>query len=76
MYIHIFITDRIQLKNSNPITLRNLVHIMGDFFRKGKLENGRPYIILGTPLISCLELLLDTKSIADLNVFTTQVNGC
>ncbi|RZC43086.1 uncharacterized protein BDFB_006990 [Asbolus verrucosus] len=62
-----------QLQTTSPLMFRNCVHMLGEFYSKARSSKGELFNILATPLLSCLELLLTSKSLADLTLFTTQL---
>ncbi|KYB26290.1 hypothetical protein TcasGA2_TC009812 [Tribolium castaneum] len=61
-----------QLQTTNPSVFRNCMLIIGEFFSKARLSDGEPYKFLITPFFSCLELLLESKALPDLILFTRQ----
>jgi hypothetical protein len=62
-----------QLQTTSPLMFRNCVHMIGEFYSKAKLANGEPFNFLAVPFLSCLELLLNSKSLPDLVLFTNQL---
>ncbi|XP_044265908.1 CBP80/20-dependent translation initiation factor [Tribolium madens] len=63
-----------QLQTTNPSVFRNCMLIIGEFFSKARLSDGEPYKFLSTPFFTCLELLLDGKTLPDLILFTKQLH--
>ncbi|XP_050295025.1 uncharacterized protein LOC126735136 [Anthonomus grandis grandis] len=62
-----------QLQSSSPNLFRNSVHLMGEFFNKARMANGQHFTIMSTPLLSYLDMLLDSGDCMDLKLFTTQL---
>ncbi|KAG5861709.1 hypothetical protein JTB14_036471 [Gonioctena quinquepunctata] len=61
------------LQNTNPIGFRNSVRILGEFFNKARLANGEPFTFMATPLVSYLEMLLESAQPQDIQLFTSQL---
>ncbi|KAJ3649829.1 hypothetical protein Zmor_021549 [Zophobas morio] len=62
-----------QLQTTNPVFFRNCVQMIGDFYYKARLSNGEPYVFLAVPFVACLELLLNSKTLPDLMLLTSQL---
>ncbi|XP_048523732.1 uncharacterized protein LOC125504954 [Dendroctonus ponderosae] len=67
----------VNLKSAHPNLFRNSVQLMGDFFNKARLANGRQFSFMATPLLSYLDMLLETGDPLDLKLFVIQfyLNG-
>lgn len=53
---------------------RNSVQLMGEFFNKARLATGQQFLFMASPLLSYLDMLLDSPEPADLKLFAMQVN--
>lgn len=63
-----------QLQSSNPHMFRNSVQLMGEFFNKARLATGQQFLFMASPLLSYLDMLLDSPEPADLKLFAIQVS--
>ncbi|XP_028131801.1 CBP80/20-dependent translation initiation factor-like isoform X1 [Diabrotica virgifera virgifera] len=65
------------LQKTNPIAFRNCVRMLGEFFSKARLVNGDPFTFMLIPLVNCLEMLLDSPQVSDLQqvAFQFYLNG-
>ncbi|CAG9864054.1 unnamed protein product [Phyllotreta striolata] len=61
------------LNETNPAGFRNYVKMLGEFYSKARLANGQPFSFMVTPLLVCLEMLLESAQLSDLQQFTTQI---
>ncbi|XP_060536163.1 uncharacterized protein LOC132708071 [Cylas formicarius] len=65
--------SRVQLQTENPVIFRNSVRMMGEFYNKAKLADGKPFSFMAVPLISYLQMLLESADALDLKLFATQL---
>lgn len=63
----------VQLRSSNPNYFRNSILMMGEFFNKARLANGQQFSFMSIPIISYLEMLLESSHSVDLKLFTMQL---
>lgn len=61
------------MQAEDPNLFRNSVQLMGEFFNKARLANGQQFSFMATPLLSYLEMLLESAEAVDLKLFTIQV---
>ncbi|XP_057669364.1 uncharacterized protein LOC130901784 [Diorhabda carinulata] len=61
------------VSKANPTAFRNGVRMLGEFFHKARLVNGQPFTFMLTPLLSYLEMLLESAHALDLQQFTFQI---
>ncbi|KAI4467102.1 eif4g domain protein [Holotrichia oblita] len=68
---------RKQLQQSNPNGFRIAVRILSEFYHKARLATGKQITLLVAPLLSYLEMLLESAQPADIQLFTQQlsING-
>lgn len=48
--------------------------MLGDFFHKARLIDGKPFNFLTGPVVTYLEMLLDSNNELDFQLFTVQVS--
>ncbi|XP_050292691.1 uncharacterized protein LOC126733423 isoform X2 [Anthonomus grandis grandis] len=63
----------VQLQSASPNLFRNSVQLMGEFFNKARMANGQQFTFMSAPLLSYLDMLLDSGDCIDLKLFTTQL---
>jgi len=65
--------NRKHLQATNPTGFRNSVRMLGEFYHKARLADGRSIKFLATPIVRYFDMLLETAQPADLELFTSQL---
>lgn len=63
-----------QLQRMSPVAFRNSIRMLGEFYHKARLADGRVIKFLAGPVMQYFEMLLDSSQPPDLELFTSQVN--
>lgn len=63
-----------QMPKNNSAAFRNSVRLMGEFYYKARLGNGQQMVFLQVPLLSYMEMLLESANLENIQLFTMQVN--